>query len=265
MADNVSIVDAFTEVAFKGNPAGVVILRQPREADWMQNVAAELKHSETAFVIVPEDPPTTEAGTPLSLRWFTPVAEVDLCGHATLATAHVLGGHRTFATRSGLLHCTAKPGGWVEMDFPADYPEPIEPTPQILACLNGQTPIALASGRDDLLVHLADADAVRSLRPNLEAIAALPIRGMIATAQGPAPASIVSRCFYPAVGVPEDPVTGSAHCTLASYWSRVLGVKELDAEQASERGGRVRLRVDGDRVHLAGQAVSVMSGTLEAD
>lgn len=269
MTESVSIVDAFTDQPFRGNPAGVVTLRHPRDEAWMQDVAAELKHSETAFVVLPEHG-TTE---PLPLRWFTPVAEVDLCGHATLATAHVLGGSRTFSTRSGLLHCTAAPDGRVEMDFPADPPKPVEATPQILACLGGRQPIAVTAGRDDLLVRLADAEAVRALEPDLDAIAALPVRGLIVTAlaEQPAdhpsnhPASIVSRCFYPAYGVPEDPVTGSAHCALASYWSQELGVTELHAEQASQRGGNLHLRVEGDRVHLSGHAVTILTGTLNTD
>jgi predicted PhzF superfamily epimerase YddE/YHI9 len=258
MTISVSIVDAFTDLPFRGNPAGVVILREPRDPAWMQDVAAELKHSETAFVVVPQH----DAGGPLPLRWFTPVAEVDLCGHATLATAHVLGGPRTFSTRSGPLHCVAAPDGRVEMDFPADPPKPVEATPEILACLDGRSPLSVALGREDYLVRFADVDTVRALTPDLDAIAALPrTRGLIVTAAA-GPASIVSRCFFPAYGIPEDPVTGSAHCTLAGFWSPLLGVSELDAEQASERGGRLRLRVEGDRVHLSGHAVTVLSGTL---
>ncbi|NUR31212.1 MAG: PhzF family phenazine biosynthesis protein [Catenulispora sp.] len=260
---SVSIVDAFTDVPFRGNPAGVVVLHEPRDAAWMQDVAAELKHSETAFVVVPEGP-GGDTDEPLPLRWFTPVAEVDLCGHATLATAHTLGGHRTFSIRSGLLHCTAEPDGRVEMDFPADPPTPVEPTPAILACLDGREPLSVTLGRDDYLVRLADAEAVRALRPDLAAVAALPeARGLIVTAAS-GPAAIVSRCFYPAYGIPEDPVTGSAHCALASFWSPLLGVAELDAEQASERGGRLRLRIEGERVHLSGHAVTVLTGTLNA-
>ncbi|GAA1984026.1 PhzF family phenazine biosynthesis protein [Catenulispora subtropica] len=272
MTISVSIVDAFTDVPFRGNPAGVVILREPRDAAWMQDVASELKHSETAFVVVPETVAekgaaagaTTRDGAdePLPLRWFTPVAEVDLCGHATLAAAHVLGGHRTFSTRSGLLHCVAEPDGRVEMDFPADPQTPVEVTPAILACLDGATPVSVTQGREDYLVRLADVETVRSLAPDLAAVAALPgARGLIVTAAD-GPASIVSRCFFPAYGIPEDPVTGSAHCTLASFWSPLLGVTELEAEQASERGGRLRLRIEGERVHLSGHGVTVLSGTL---
>jgi predicted PhzF superfamily epimerase YddE/YHI9 len=262
MSVEVRIVDAFTDEAFRGNPAGVVILREPRDAVWMQKVAAELRHSETAFVV---DRGDADDASPLPLRWFTPVAEVDLCGHATLATAHVLGGPRSFATRSGVLRCDTAPGGWVEMDFPADPPAPLAASPEILACLGGAEPVAAAKGRYDILVRLAGAAQVRSLVPDLDALRALPVRGMIVTAPGEEAASIVSRCFYPAVGIPEDPVTGSAHCTLASYWSEVLGVTELSAQQASERGGRIRLRISGDRVFLAGQAVSVFSGHLADD
>jgi predicted PhzF superfamily epimerase YddE/YHI9 len=249
------VVDAFTDRAFAGNPAGVVLLDGPAEDRWMQAVAAEMKHAETAFVRVDHD-------GPLPLRWFTPVAEVDLCGHATLATAHVLGGDLVFETRSGALACTAE-DGWVEMDFPADPAEPIGITTPLRAGLPGVTVRAVAQAVSDVLVEAASADEVRDLRPDFAALAEVPGRGVIVTAPGDRPGlDVVSRCFYPSYGVPEDPVTGSAHCTLASWWSPRLGRADLLAEQASARGGLVRTTLDHDRVRLAGQAVTVIQGRL---
>jgi predicted PhzF superfamily epimerase YddE/YHI9 len=296
------VVDAFTERAFGGNPAGVVLLDGPRDAAWMQDVAAELKHAETAFTEPPDD-----AGV-RALRWFTPVTEVDLCGHATLATAHVLGGSQRFSTRSGPLTCRADGSaahGRVEMDFPADPPVPVPAAgdsalrPQLAAALPGVTIRAVARGVSDVLVEAASAAEVRSLQPDFPAITAVPGRGVIVTApadgpadgaaDGPADGAVdgavdgpvdgpvdgaagnggpradfVSRCFYPSAGIPEDPVTGSAHCTLACWWSQRLGSGQLTGEQASPRGGLVRVTVRGDRVALAGRAVTVLRGTLLA-
>ena len=249
------MVDAFTDRAFAGNPAGVVLLDGPVDESWMQAVAAEMKHAETAFLRVDRE-------DPLPLRWFTPVAEVDLCGHATLAAAHVLGGSRSFDTRSGVLTCTAE-DGWVEMDFPADPAEPIEMTTPLRAGLPGVTVKAVAQAVSDVLVEAASADEVRELRPDFAALAEVPGRGVIVTAPGDRPGlDVVSRCFYPSYGVPEDSVTGSAHCTLASWWTPRLGRANLLAEQASARGGLVRTTLDRDRVRLAGQAVTVIRGRL---
>ena len=265
------VVDAFTERAFGGNPAGVVLLDGPRGERWMQAVAAELKHSETAFTGPPD-----EAGI-RPLRWFTPATEVDLCGHATLATAHVLGGSQRFSTRSGVLTCTADGGaadGWVEMDFPADPPLLLDDgalRSQLAAALPGVSVRAAARGVSDLLVEAGSAAEVRSLRPDFPALAAVPGRGVIVTAPyagGPAGggegADFVSRCFYPRAGIDEDPVTGSAHCTLGCWWSPRLGRAALTGEQASPRGGLVRVTVRGDRVALSGRAVTVLRGTLLA-
>lgn len=249
------MVDAFTDRAFAGNPAGVVLLDRQVDDAWMQAVAAEMKHAETAFVEVTDQ-------SPLPLRWFTPVAEVDLCGHATLATAHVLGGSRSFSTRSGVLTCTAD-NGWVEMDFPADPAEPIEMTTPLRAGLPGVTVRAVAQGVSDVLVEAASADEIRDLRPDFGALAEVPGRGVIVTAPGDRPGlDVVSRCFYPTYGVPEDSVTGSAHCTIASWWVPRLGRANLLAEQASARGGLIRAILDQDRVRLAGQAVTVIRGRL---
>ncbi|MGH3519890.1 MAG: PhzF family phenazine biosynthesis protein [Haloechinothrix sp.] len=250
------LVDAFTSTAFAGNTAAVVLLDEPADDAWMQAVAAEFKHSETAFVQV-------EGGEPKPLRWFTPTTDVDLCGHATLATAHVLGGNQTFSTRSGDLHCTATDSGWVEMDFPADRAAPLAPDARLAAALPGVTIQQYARGVSDLLVVAAAPEQVRALQPDLAAIAAFGARGLIVTAP-PDRAGIdfISRCFYPASGVDEESVTGSAHCTLAPYWSQRLGSNELVGVQASQRGGIVRTTLRGERVGLAGQAVTVARGDL---
>ncbi|TNC28142.1 PhzF family phenazine biosynthesis protein [Amycolatopsis alkalitolerans] len=245
------IVDAFTGTAFAGNPAGVVLLDEPADPAWMQSVAAELKHAETAFVEVGGEGPK-------SLRWFTPTVEVDLCGHATLATGHALGGSQVFTTRSGELRTTAE-DGWVHMDFPAD--PPAAATDEIT--LPGVTVKEVLRGKWDILVRAGDAGEVRGLEPDLDTIAGWDARCVIVTAPGDRPGiDFVSRVFGPAVGVPEDPVTGSAHCALSPYWSAELGRDELVGEQASARGGTVRVSLRGDRVGLAGQAVTTVRGEL---
>lgn len=249
----VYVVDSFTTRPFYGNPAGVVVLDEPADPAWMQSVAAELKHAETAFVeMVPEGPKP--------LRWFTPTVEVDLCGHATLATGHVLGGEQVFTTRSGQLRTRAE-GGRITMDFPAD--QPATAAEELSAALPGVEVKELLRGRFDLLAVVADAAVVRELQPDMAAIAALDTRALIVSAPGDKPGiDFVSRVFAPGVGVPEDPVTGSAHCLLAPYWSAQLGRVELTGEQASSRSGIVETRLDGDRVTLAGHAVTVLEGEL---
>ncbi|MBB5153815.1 PhzF family phenazine biosynthesis protein [Saccharopolyspora phatthalungensis] len=256
------VVDSFTDSAFRGNPAGVVLLDAPAEAGWMQSVAAELRHSETAFVVVggPEDEPKP-------LRWFTPSTEVPLCGHATLATAHVLGGAQRFDTRSGVLTCTAHTDGWIEMDFPVDHAEPVEPPEALAAGLPGITIEEAAEGETKVLVQTASAAQVRAVRPDFSMLADVPSPGVIVTARGDRPGiDFVSRVFAPRVGVPEDPVTGSAHCTLATWWAAKLKRDERDTtlvgEQASERGGIVQMAVRGHRVGLRGKAVTVLRGEL---
>jgi predicted PhzF superfamily epimerase YddE/YHI9 len=247
------VVDAFTDTAFAGNPAGVVLLDQPADPAWMQSVAAELKHAETAFV-------ETGGTGPRPLRWFTPTVEVDLCGHATLATGHVLGGEQVFTTRSGELRTRAE-GGWISMDFPAD--PPAAATDEVAPALPGVTVGEVLRGKWDILVRAADAAEVRALKPDLGLIEGWQARCVVVTAPGDkAGIDFVSRVFGPAVGVPEDPVTGSAHCTLASYWAQRLGRGELVGEQASARGGIVQVRLDGRQVTLAGQAVTVATGEL---
>ncbi|MBM7770390.1 putative PhzF superfamily epimerase YddE/YHI9 [Actinokineospora baliensis] len=250
---DVYVVDAFTDQAFRGNPAAVVLLTEDRSAEWMQSVAAEMNLSETAFADTRADP--------IPLRWFTPKAEVDLCGHATLATAHVLGGACRFSTRSGVLTATPTDAG-IELDFPADPLQPIEPPAALVAALPGVTVLSAYRGREDFLVRVASAAEVLAVRPDLSAFARDSSRGVIVTAPGDRGADFVSRCFYPAVGIDEDPVTGSAHCTLAGHWSRELGRSLLVGKQLSARGGTVTVRTDGDRVRLTGQAVTVLTGRL---
>jgi PhzF family phenazine biosynthesis protein len=257
-------VDAFADRPFTGNPAAVCILPAPRDEGWMRDVAAEMNLSETAF-LHPED-------DGWRLRWFTPEVEVDLCGHATLATAHVLweGGHlpadaqARFHTRSGLL-TARRDGEWITLDFPA---KPIleAPAPRGLGEALGVAPMYVGRSHFDVLVELSSEDEVRALDPDLARLRAVEARGVIVTARadGGGGYDFVSRFFAPCVGVNEDPVTGSAHCVLAPYWSAKLGRGELVGYQASRRGGTVRVRAAGDRVHLSGRAFTVLRGQLEA-
>jgi PhzF family phenazine biosynthesis protein len=256
-------VDAFADKAFAGNPAAVCILQQPRDASWMQNVAREMNLSETAFLV------KREQG--YDLRWFTPAVEVDLCGHATLASAHVLweqGKLRPsepvcFHTRSGVL-TARKDGTWIEMDFPASpaRPEPAHEYQFVEAALGTKVKF-LGRSRFDYFVEVESENAVRSLRPDLTKIGELHTRGLIVTSRASSPdCDYVSRFFAPAAGVAEDPVTGSAHCCLGPYWKEKLGRDNLTGYQASARGGYVRTRCEGDRVILSGQAITVMHGEL---
>jgi PhzF family phenazine biosynthesis protein len=255
-------VDAFTNRPFTGNPAAVCILDEPPADWWMQDVAREMNLSETAFLIGHEEG--------YDLRWFTPAAEVDLCGHATLASAHVLwdeghldpGDAARFHTRSGELTCTRGDDGWIEMDFPATPPERAE-TPDGVEDGLGVAPVWVGRTRTDLLVELADEKQVRSLKPDIAALRRVDARGIIVTARGIGSGyDFVSRFFAPRVGVDEDPVTGSAHCALSPFWSERLGRDELVGYQVSFRGGKVRTRSRGDRVLLGGQAVTVLRGEL---
>lgn len=253
MALELTTVDAFTDAPFHGNPAAVAVLDAFPDDGFLQAVAREMNLSETAFCVPRQD-------RTYDLRWFTPTAEVDLCGHATLATAHVLGGSARFHTRSGLLTCTTAEDGWIDMDLPSDPPVPGD-APDL--GLPGMTWYGV--GRWDAVAVLDDPADVRSLVPDLGAMAATGRRAVIVTAAGDQPGiDCVSRVFAPNVGVPEDPVTGSAHCTLAPYWSGRLGRGVLVGEQVSARGGTVRMRIVGDRVIVAGQAVTAARVTLLA-
>ena len=257
-------VDAFADRAFAGNPAAVCLLPEPRDAEWMQSVALEMSLSETAF-LCPQ-----EGGW--SLRWFTPAIEVELCGHATLASAHVLwrsgrlaaGETARFHTLSGLLTAEQQ-GEWIELDFPARAAPEAEP-PAGLVELFGAAPAFVGKSRYDYLLELPSEEAVRLATPDPRRLAALPVRGVIITARAStAPYDFVSRFFAPGSGVDEDPVTGSAHCTLGPHWAPRLGKTELLAYQASARGGVLKVRVLGERVMLGGQAVTILEGRLLAD
>lgn len=256
-------VDAFTETPFRGNPAGVCLLDGPRGEAWMQSVAAEMNLSETAFL--------QRQGDLFQIRWFTPKVEVALCGHATLASAHVLFGEKIvpeespvqFLSKSGPLFA-ARRDGHIELDFPARL-EQQAPAPPGLADALGAEPKYVGRNVDDYLILLEDEAAVRRLRPDCAALGKVSARGVIVTA----PAStvgfdFVSRFFAPAAGIDEDPVTGSAHCCLGPFWKARLGKEHLVGYQASARGGIVRVRVAGDRVFLGGAAVLVFRGELVA-
>jgi len=250
-------VDAFTDRPFAGNPAAVCVLDSPADAEWMQRVALEMNLSETAFLV--------PRGDGFDLRWFTPAAEVDLCGHATLASAHVLweDGHLAagvtsrFFTASGILTAERR-DDWIELDFPAEPAEPCEPPAGLAAALGAQ-PAWVGRNRFDYLVELATEAEVRSLAPDVAALERIDARGFMVTSPATtAPFDFVSRFFAPHVGIAEDPVTGSAHCCLGPYWAGKLGKRELVGYQASRRGGVVRVRPEGERVKLLGQAVIVL-------
>jgi PhzF family phenazine biosynthesis protein len=254
-------VDAFTDRPFAGNPAAVCWLEQEADAAWMQAVAAEMNLAETAFV--------RRLGDGHELRWFTPTVEVDLCGHATLATAHAVWEAKLapadvplrFSTKSGVLTC-GRSGEWTELDFPATPASPSEPPAGLLEAL-GVGPEFVGRSRFDYLVVLSSEEAVRSVRPDYRRLREVPTRGVIVTAPSDEPQyDFVSRFFAPAVGVDEDPVCGSAHCCLTPYWSDRLGKQELVARQVSSRGGVLRLRNRGERVVLGGRAVTVLRGEL---
>jgi PhzF family phenazine biosynthesis protein len=257
-------VDAFTARPFAGNPAAVCVLAESAPEQWMRDVAREMNLSETAFLAPRQDG--------YDLRWFTPAVEVDLCGHATVASAHVLwqdghlaeGTQARFHTRSGLLTADRR-GEWIELDFPAKIAV-AAPAPQELLPALGIAEMKFV-GRNafDYLVEVDSEETVRALSPDFTALRKLPVRGVIVTARSSSPGfDFVSRFFAPGAGVDEDPVTGSAHTALGPYWAGILGKSELTAFQASARGGVVKVQVRGERVLLGGQAVTVMVGELVA-
>jgi PhzF family phenazine biosynthesis protein len=261
-------VDAFTREPFAGNPAAVCLLSQPRDDSWMQSLALELNLPMTAFVIR-----DGEAGS-FRLRWFGVAGETRLCGHATLAAAHVLwesaevepGAPIRFLTASGALHARQLPEGWIELDFPAE--RAAAETRQAVVEALGVRSLWMGRNRLHFLVEAESEQAVRAARPDLRRLAAVlpPARGVIVTARGAHPArdgyDFVSRFFAPPMGIDEDQATGSAHCALGPYWGEKLGKTEMDAFQASPRGGTLRVRVAGERVHIAGQAVSLLRSQL---
>lgn len=260
MPTPIHTVDAFAERAFTGNPAGVCLLEEARDVPWMLHVAAEMNLSETAFVVPRADG--------YDLRWFTPVVEVDLCGHATLASAHVLwetgrlAAHATarFHTKSGVL-TARRDGAEIELDFPARAVSDVAPPKGLVEAL-GAAPVYVGSNKADFLVEVETDEHVRSIAPDFEALKQVDARGVIVTARGVGRFDFVSRFFAPRVGIREDPVTGSAHCALGPYWSAKLGKTELCGYQASRRGGTVRTTLAGERVLLGGKAITVLRGEL---
>ena len=255
-------VDAFTRTPFGGNAAAVCMLDEPREDAWLQQTASEMNLAATTFLLPQEDG--------YRLRWFSVKAELELCEHGTLASAHTLweqgylasDTQARFYTRGGFL--TAKQeGAWIELNFPAKPEEAADPGPGLRESL-GVTPRYIGKSQLDYLVEVESEAVVRSIQPNFGQLATLPARGVIVTAAADAASGydFVSRCFFPSVGIDEDAVTGSAHCALSPFWSKRLGREQLTGYQASARGGIVRVRLDGDRVRLGGQAVTVLRGEL---
>lgn len=261
MAQRIIQVDAFTDRPFAGNPAAVCILPEPADEAWMKDVAREMNLSETAFLV------GHDGG--YDLRWFTPTIEVALCGHATLAAAHVLWeeGHlkpeaqARFHTKSGLLTAVRR-NDWIEMDFPAICEEPAPPPPGLIEALGVEAQY-VGRNKFDWLVEVGSEAMVRAITPDHAQLRRIPARGVMVTSRASSVGfDFVSRFFAPGSGIDEDPVTGSAHCCLAPYWAKKLGKCELVAYQASLRGGVVRVQTAGDRVKLAGQAVTVLRGEL---
>jgi PhzF family phenazine biosynthesis protein len=261
MANKIFQIDAFTKEPFKGNPAAVCILQQPANEEWMQNFASEMNLSETAFLVAKADT--------FDLRWFTPTTEVDLCGHATLASAHalwqagVLSTDQTarFNTRSGLLTARLK-GEWIELDFPANTVEAIQPPEGLAEALSVDAKFIGGDGTD-YLVEVENEKIIRGLQPNLKTLKTFSVRCIIVTSLANAKKyDFVSRVFAPGAGIDEDPVTGSAHCSLGPFWTTRLNKQEMLGYQASARGGFVQVALEKDRVLLGGQAVTVLKGEL---
>lgn len=263
MAVPLTVVDSFTDRPFAGNPAGVCLLDAPAPDAWMQAVAAEVNLSETAFLV-----PRSDGDH--DLRWFTPTVEVDLCGHATLASAHVLGGKARFHTRSGVLACWAGSGDTIDMDFPARPVDAVEVDPGWAAALGlrGHGDVVACNQRDGwLLVEAASAGAVRAARPDVGRLLDLGGHCLLVadtTTAADEDGDSVCRMFAPASGITEDPVTGSAHCVIGPWLASRTGRSRFVGHQASARGGTVTMRVEGDRVDLGGRAVTVFEGTLTA-
>jgi len=256
-------IDAFTDQPFRGNPAAVCLLDRERDAAWMQNVGAEMNLSETAFLL--------RNGDGWSLRWFTPAVEVDLCGHATLASAHalisegLLAANETarFHTRSGIL-TASRDGEWIELNFPATRDKQTDAPAGLVESLGVARPRYVGRNKFDYIIELDSEDAVRKVKPDYAQLRGVQARGVIVTSRASNGGyDFVSRFFAPAVGVDEDPVTGSAHCCLTPFWASRLGKTEMLAFQASRRGGIMRVRLDGDRVRLGGRAVTILRGELE--
>lgn len=258
-------IDAFTAEPFAGNPAAVVVLDRQADEGWMRRVAAEMNLSETAFLVPRADP----RADGYDLRWFTPAVEVDLCGHATLASAHALwqrgdlpgGTVARFHTRSGLLTAT-RLGDWIELDFPATLVHAADAPPGLIDAL-GVEARYVGRSKFDYLVEIDSEATIAGLKPDHTRLRALPVRGVIVTSRATTKDwDFVSRFFAPGSGIDEDPVTGSAHCALTPYWSQKLGKTTFTARQMSPRGGTLKTELAGDRVKLRGQAVAVMQGEI---
>ncbi|MFQ5526165.1 MAG: PhzF family phenazine biosynthesis protein [Thermoanaerobaculia bacterium] len=261
MTNPIYTVDAFADRPFAGNPAAVCPLSEPVSEAWMQSVAREMNLSETAFL--------SPGDGAFDLRWFTPAFEVDLCGHATLASAHVLWetgrvAHDQvirFSTRSGILSAE-KHGDRIRMEFPSDPPRRAE-VPEGLSAALGAEIVWFGRGTSYEFVRVADERVLRSLAPDFRTLAGLSPVGVCVTCEGQSDAhDFVSRFFAPSAGIDEDPVTGSAHCLLGPYWAEQLGKSRMDAYQASERGGEVRVAIAGDRVAIEGTAITISRGEL---
>ncbi len=254
-------VDAFASKPFSGNPAAVCLLPEACDASWMQQVAAEMNLSETAFLY--------PKGPDYDLRWFTPVCEVDLCGHATLASAHILWEEKhvdsetviQFETRSGVLRAEKKENR-IQIDFPAEVEQGVDAPLDLLEALNVEA-VYLGKTRFDYLIEVRNETVLRGIQPDFNRLKKVAMRGVMVTASAShADYDFVSRFFAPAAGIDEDPVTGSAHCVLGPYWEKRMGKKELTAYQASARGGKLQVRCQGERVFLEGEALTVFRGSL---
>ncbi|NLK04460.1 MAG: PhzF family phenazine biosynthesis protein [Clostridiales bacterium] len=252
-------VDAFTDIPFKGNPAGVCILESEPTNKWMQDIACEMNLAETAFLLPMNDG--------YSLRWFTPNSEIDLCGHATLASAHILleKGYTSedqevnFYTKSGLLTAKSQ-DGWIQLNFPATPEKEDEAPLELIEALNIE-PLYVGKNIFDYIVEVGTEEIVRNIKPDFTKLLKVDMRGVIVTARSKK-FDFVSRFFAPEIGVFEDPVTGSSHCCLGPYWRDRLGKDEFIAYQSSSRGGVLRVQVVGDRVCISGKAVTVLEGDI---
>lgn len=259
---NIYIVDAFTDKPYKGNPAAVLILKTEKPDHWMQSIAKEMNLSETTFL--------HRQGEEYSLRWFTPETEVDLCGHATLASAHILweeqffnGEEIRFTTKSGLLTAT-RDGNWIQMNFPLEIEQKCVPPRELIEGL-GVPYRYIGKNRLDYIVEIEDEETLKGLRPNFDLWKSIK-RGVIITSKSNRPGiDFVSRCFYPALGINEDPVTGSAHCCLGPYWQGKLKKNELTAHQLSNREGVLRVTILEERILISGQAITTLKGELAAE
>lgn len=254
-------VDAFTDKLFAGNPAGVCILEEEKDDEWLQKLAREMNLSETGFLLKEDDG--------YNLRWFTPTDEVDLCGHGTLSSAHILweDGYLSedeeahFHTRSGLLTATYN-DGWIELNFPAELAEETNTPDKLIEALEVD-PIYVGKNRFDYIIEVESEETIRELEPDFKLLTEVDSRGVIVTARSESDDyDFISRFFAPNIGINEDPVTGSTHCCLGPYWQDKLGKSELLGYQASKRGGAVKVRVVKERVYLAGRVVTVFSGQL---